>query len=526
MDFLSSLVALATATIATIVVGALWVRHQRTRDARLRQADLQTLFRQLNIEGSPPEITRYSARPEFLQELTALIRYSSPQTIVDIGSGLTTVVAAAMCRNLEQGHVIAFEHSSAIALQTRAMLARYRLSAFARVVHAPLVPVEIETETWQWYALDELPKDPVDVVIVDGPPGHSARLARYPAYPLLRSCLSLEARFLIDDMGRKDEREMVRRWCAENPDDIRVQGLGPPNTAVLMDIRRAPVKSPEIRRGKRGDRPHVRVVFSKQADFDSDLFPLWLFWYQRVFRADRIILTPVRTQLSSIDLTTDFYSGQNRVEVFPIEMDEWDAHAVWRAQLKILDGVGVENPKFAISADSDQFFERPVNWSKTSRGVTYEEIRCVSDETPSLENVDALEVWCSQIHSRWGAFINGFRDPAIAAMGHARSSDLEDSGRLCFHWKARGAQAFLRKIASIRISSDAAPNTSVHWRRWRGILDTQGEEALVKVYQQEVRPFKQATLPANALHAFRTPILEKLDVDPPLVAAGRASQAV
>jgi len=58
----------------------------------------------------------------------------------------------------------------------------------------------------------------IDILVIDGPPAETQPQSRYPAYPVLRPQMSGTAVILLDDSGREDEREAVRRWCAADPD--------------------------------------------------------------------------------------------------------------------------------------------------------------------------------------------------------------------------------------------------------------------------------------------------------------------
>jgi hypothetical protein len=86
------------------------------------------------------------------------------------------------------------------------------------VIHAPLVQHDVNGSKHQWYDLSalQLPGS-IDLLVVDGPPETTQKLARYPAVPLLASKFSRGARILLDDGSRPDERLMARRWAEENP---------------------------------------------------------------------------------------------------------------------------------------------------------------------------------------------------------------------------------------------------------------------------------------------------------------------
>jgi hypothetical protein len=91
------------------------------------------------------------------------------------------------------------------------------LTKYVEVVHAPLVDVDVAGETFRWYDLSKLEGlTDLDIVFVDGPPGTTGPLARYPALPLLRDRCAPGARFILDDAARPDERAIVQRWVREH----------------------------------------------------------------------------------------------------------------------------------------------------------------------------------------------------------------------------------------------------------------------------------------------------------------------
>jgi hypothetical protein len=73
--------------------------------------------------------------------------------------------------------------------------------------------VDIDGTPFIWYSLSSLADvNDLDVLLVDGPPGSTGALARFPAYPLLREKLAPSALILIDDVHRNDERSAVDKW--------------------------------------------------------------------------------------------------------------------------------------------------------------------------------------------------------------------------------------------------------------------------------------------------------------------------
>ena len=93
------------------------------------------------------------------------------------------------------------------------------------VVHAPLAPHPHAEPGLSWYddaALTAglraaLAGDPIDLLLVDGPPAYAAGhgLARYPALPVLGDRLAPGATVVLDDAERPGEQEVLRRWERE-----------------------------------------------------------------------------------------------------------------------------------------------------------------------------------------------------------------------------------------------------------------------------------------------------------------------
>ncbi len=148
--------------------------------------------------------------------------------IVELGSGVSTVLLARLLtRQLPPGgfRVAAVEHDPRWADWVRAQLAREDIGADVTVVHAPLAAHPLAADDLAWYhpaaleaGLDTaLGGDPVDLLLVDGPPAwqDGRGLARYPALGALRHRLAPGATVLLDDVERPGEREVLRRWERE-----------------------------------------------------------------------------------------------------------------------------------------------------------------------------------------------------------------------------------------------------------------------------------------------------------------------
>jgi hypothetical protein len=65
---------------------------------------------------------------------------------------------------------------------------------------------------------------PIDLLVVDGPPGNIQKQSRYPALPLFYRQLSDRSTIILDDGLREDEQRIVARWEREF-DNLSIQFL-------------------------------------------------------------------------------------------------------------------------------------------------------------------------------------------------------------------------------------------------------------------------------------------------------------
>jgi predicted O-methyltransferase YrrM len=155
----------------------------------------------------------WALRPEALGLVRDLMR-AGRTSVIECGSGLSTVTIARALRAANRGHVHALEHLPEFAATTRAALADEGLDGFATVLDAPLVD--------GWYdraALARVPESGVELLLVDGPPANEREIerSRYPALPALAGRLGRGAAIVLDDADRDGERWVVERWLAEFP---------------------------------------------------------------------------------------------------------------------------------------------------------------------------------------------------------------------------------------------------------------------------------------------------------------------
>src|SRR5262249_37216176 len=136
-----------------------------------------------------------------------------PHVTLECGSGSSTLMLARCAQKIGTGHVYSLEHNATYANKTRQELAAQGLENWATVIDAPLVDYS-SLPGHYWYSLDNLQLEDgcAELLVIDGPPYETCRLARYPSIPLLRRYLSINASIVLDDAYRDDEKEILRQW--------------------------------------------------------------------------------------------------------------------------------------------------------------------------------------------------------------------------------------------------------------------------------------------------------------------------
>jgi predicted O-methyltransferase YrrM len=196
---------------------------------------LQNIYALAGVDRPMPQTRGWASSPDLLLLLADLVERERPSLIVECGSGTSTLWFAMVLRRFEiSGRVIALEHQREFADNLRDRLNRQDLGELVDVRYAPLEPVRVGEEEFQWYARDGWKdlKD-VDLLFVDGPPGILGEHARFPALPLLADHLHPDGVVVLDDMIRTDEQEVLAEWLRTCPDFAAEQVALEKNAALL-----------------------------------------------------------------------------------------------------------------------------------------------------------------------------------------------------------------------------------------------------------------------------------------------------
>jgi predicted O-methyltransferase YrrM len=238
-------VLIATACLAIVLQVELYRRVSESVMAQQEQIcqtqaqnyrQIESLFSVFGIihPNAPlPPMRDWAVSPDFLSLMIGLLRESKPRLVVELGSGVSTLVAGYVQKEWG-GKILSFDHSEQFAALSKIELCKHGLDDVVSVLWAPLKEVTLQGRAYLWYETTELQQcGPVDFLIVDGPPGELQKMSRYPALPLLRNELSANAIILLDDAGRSDEKKIVDLWRMEIS-DLEYEYVATEKGAVIL----------------------------------------------------------------------------------------------------------------------------------------------------------------------------------------------------------------------------------------------------------------------------------------------------
>lgn len=210
------------------------IRHNtKELEKSIRQSYRQSeafaqLISLLRFESPLPPTRNWAASPDLLLTLHHYARTTSPQVILDLGSGLSTLVLA---KSAPAAKVISIDNSAEFAEKTSQILLDHKITN----VDIRVAPLEPHSSGVDWYQLSALSGvNQIDLLFIDGPPGSKNPVARHPAFHECLQLLSPRAIVVIDDVGRDGERDMAEKFAASLPNH-RLEILShEKGTAVLL----------------------------------------------------------------------------------------------------------------------------------------------------------------------------------------------------------------------------------------------------------------------------------------------------
>jgi hypothetical protein len=165
----------------------------------------------------PEEFTDWALSREALEWLGEFVISQGVRSIVECGSGLSTILFASMVREGRLDRVLSLEHDERWFEYGRDRLAEKGLVDAVDLRLCPLRQFPVNRYLVKWYDIQTIDPFPADLILVDGPPGTTWIHARHPAPHLLKGFMREGTWWVLDDYQRQQEREVVQMWLSEVP---------------------------------------------------------------------------------------------------------------------------------------------------------------------------------------------------------------------------------------------------------------------------------------------------------------------
>jgi predicted O-methyltransferase YrrM len=215
-----ALVVTAGAAVAAVVsLNRRWYRRV------IRRIDTQTTHLRSVIgfaaaSGDIPVFwSEHAIAPETLALIQHMIAALNMGRVLELGSGLSTVLLANSFRRAGEGRILSYDDDARWAALTQAAVEREGLAAIAEVRVAPMVDVTAGGRNAAWYDLSKLDAaERFDLIVVDGPPSWKGDShARLPALYRLEKHLAENGVLVLDDAARPGERSIAEQWQRDFP---------------------------------------------------------------------------------------------------------------------------------------------------------------------------------------------------------------------------------------------------------------------------------------------------------------------
>lgn len=164
----------------------------------------------LDFKAALPSTRSWAASPDLLLTISEIIKKAQPALVVELGSGISTLVAAKSGAR----KIVSIDNSDVWGAKTVALLKEHKVRG-VDVRIASLQPYANGSEWYDVEAIKDLKK--IDVLIIDGPPGSKNPEARYPALQQFKDKLSASAIVIIDDVHREGERKLAEDFAKALP---------------------------------------------------------------------------------------------------------------------------------------------------------------------------------------------------------------------------------------------------------------------------------------------------------------------
>lgn len=191
--------------------------QKKRSEEQLSYSQIAQLFKEDNFMP----FSAWAISPSTIQHLLNDILLNKRESIVEFGSGVSTLFIAKLLKIQKvNASFFSFESDLNWVIELNRQLELYELHNHVQIVYAPLIPLKkdyLYRSQQSWYDIEKIEEAlkehaKIDLILVDGPFGGSTPYARYSAIPFLLSKIHNDFAVFIDDINRKEEREIALEW--------------------------------------------------------------------------------------------------------------------------------------------------------------------------------------------------------------------------------------------------------------------------------------------------------------------------
>ena len=221
-----------------VIILSTWILYKKNQDRLIdlkrrlyslpinqkKNESLFALYNNLELKAPINHFNGFVASPDFLHEMVRQILLLKPHFILELGSGVSSIIIGNTLKKNGFGKLVSIEHLKSEYQKTNNEIKLHELEEVCECIYSPLTQKKINDKIYNWYSIDySYLETKIDMLIVDGPPtGTSKQESRFPALPCLKKYLKDDYLILIDDSNRLDEIKMLNQWKRLYP-EIRIE---------------------------------------------------------------------------------------------------------------------------------------------------------------------------------------------------------------------------------------------------------------------------------------------------------------
>ncbi|MDB3887366.1 class I SAM-dependent methyltransferase [bacterium] len=174
---------------------------------------LMSIHNIIKLNAPLPIMHDWRVSSDFAHSTLSTLLEKKSGSVIDIGSGISTLLFGYGVKRNGKGKVISLEHNKEYYDKSKKLIKEHKLEAYCELYFCPLKEYVLDGKKWLWYDTSNIEfPDNIVLVSVDGPPGGTQYMARYPAIPILEKFITDKTVIYLDDAFRNEEAEIAEEW--------------------------------------------------------------------------------------------------------------------------------------------------------------------------------------------------------------------------------------------------------------------------------------------------------------------------